>query len=90
MGKSSQQVQENKRLESALNHRPTNSMLVFEIWTHNPRTGAENHLQIKHEIDNGNNRYNVYLNGEKWRKPWSRTGFVTWLFEKIDSVIIGD
>ena len=87
MGKASQAAQARKRLEAALAYAPEDSYLVFEIHTHNPRTGAKNHLEIRHEFDNGNSRYNVYLNGDKWHKQWSRWGFCRWLFEKIDPVL---
>lgn len=88
MGKKSAESRAKERLENALNYRPINSMVVFDIWTNNPRSGAKHHLEIKHEIDNGNDRYNVYLDGERWKKPFSRWGFCRWLFCKIDSVII--
>jgi len=86
MGKRSQEVQENKRLSHAVNLRPTNSLLVFEVRTNNPRTGIQHHIEIRHEIQNGNDRYSVYLNGDRWRNSWSRTRFVSWLFRQIDSV----
>lgn len=86
MGKRSQEVQAENRLSNALNYRPINSTIIFEVWTHNPRNKAKHHLQIKHEVDNGNNKYNVYLDGVKWRKQFSRIGFCRWLFSKIDSV----
>lgn len=88
-GKQSQKAQENNRLESALNHEPIRSIesdLILEINTFNPRNGAENNLKIVHEVCNGNDRYSVYLNGDRWKKQFSRTGFCNWLFNKIDSV----
>lgn len=88
-GKQSQIVQENKRLTAALEHGPIRtieSYPVFEITTHNPRTGQRHLLEIKHELLNGTDRYNVYLDGVKWRNQFSRYGFVTWLFGKIESV----
>lgn len=88
-GKISQRNQENKRLERALKYGPVRSVesfFVLEIITRNPRTGRENHIELRHEIDNGNNRYNVYLNGERWRNQWSRTRFASWLFKQIESV----
>ena len=87
MGKASQKAQEQNRLANALNYRPPHSVLVFELNTHNPRTGAKNHIQIKHETGNGQGRYNVYLNGDRWKKSWSRWGFCRWLFGKIDHVM---
>jgi len=86
MGKASQAVQENNRLAHALKHRPVTSYLVFELDTHNPRTGQRHHSDIRHDIDNGNDRYAVYLDGERWRNGWSRTRFIDWLFRQIDSV----
>lgn len=91
-GKQSQVVQENERLVAALKYgpiRPIESYLVFEITTYNPRTGQRHLLQIKHEIMNGNNRYNVYLDGDRWRNQWSRYGFIIWMFDKIESVRSG-
>ena len=86
MGRAGQVVQENKRLAHALNYRPTTSYLVFEIATHNPRTGMMHHIEIRHDMDNGNDRYAVYLDGERWRNGWSRTRFASWIFRQIDSV----
>ena len=86
-GKRSQQVQAENRLSNALNYRSTNSLIIFEIWTYNPLNKNKHHIQIKHEINNGNNRYNVYLDNVKWHKQWSRLGFCRWLFLKIDSVV---
>ena len=83
--------QRNERLAVAMSLppiRPVDSRLVFELATHNPRTGHLHHLEIKHEMENGNNRFNVYLDGACWRNQWSRSGFVTWLFEQIDRVIV--
>ena len=80
-------VAKTERLGNALNYKPITSIVVFEINTHNPRTGAKHNLVIRHEINNGNNRFNVYLDGVKWQKQFSRFGFCRWLFKKIDSVI---
>lgn len=88
-GKKSQAIQATKRLTAALNYGPVRTLesyLVFEITTHNPRTGQRHLLQIKHEIMNGNNWYNVYLDGDRWRNQWGRYGFICWLFDKIESV----
>lgn len=87
MGRASQRAQAKSRLSNALNYRPTTSYLVFEINTSNPRNGIKHHIEIRHEIDNGNNRYNVYLDGKRWQKQWSRFGFCRWLFGKIDRVV---
>lgn len=86
MGKRSQEVQRNHRLEHLTDLRPTTSFLVFELRTNNPTTGIQHHIEIRHEIDNGTNRYNIYLNGERWRNGWSRTRFVKWIYTQIDSV----
>jgi hypothetical protein len=86
MGRASQAAQENDRLAYALSYRPTTSYLVFELDTHNPRTGQRHHIEIRHEMSTGNNRYAVYLDGERWRNGWSRTRFIGWLFRQIDSV----
>ena len=86
-GKASQRTQAQDRLANAVAYEP-HSYLVFEIFTKNPRNGIENHIQIKHEAYNGSNRYNVYLNGERWRNSWSRSRFANWLFNQIDSVMI--
>lgn len=89
-GKCSQEVQENNRLASALAYgpvRPIEPFLVFEIRTHNPNTGIEHLMEIKSDPGDGNNRYHVYLDGVRWAKPWSRTGFCRWLFNKIDPVL---
>lgn len=85
-GKAGILAQKNKRLEHALEYKPQDSYLVFELHTHNPRTGAKNHLEIRHEEGNGPSRYTVYLNGDRWHKPFSRWGFCRWLFEKIECV----
>lgn len=87
MGKASQVVQENNRLAHALNYRPPHDYLVFEMDTHNPRTGQRHHIEIRHETGNGNDRYAVYLDGERWRNGWSRTRFVSWIFRQIDAVM---
>lgn len=86
MGKRSQEVQENKRLSAAIGYQPLTSYLVLEMDTHNPRTGTKHHIELRHDPGNGNDRYNVYLDGEKWRNNWSRTRFTNWLFGQIDSV----
>ena len=86
-GKESQRVQLNTRLSAALDHRSIKSCLVFEIDTHNPRTGQRHQLEIRHDPGNGNNRYSLYIDGVRTRKQWSRTGFTEWLFGKIDSVV---
>jgi len=88
-GINSQKVQENKRLSGALDYRPMHSYIVFEITTHNPRSGVRHHIVIKNEYNNGSNRYNVYLDGDKWREHWSRWGFCRWLFRQIDPVFVG-
>lgn len=84
-GKIGQRIKAENRLANALEYEP-HSYLVFELYTHNPRSGTRHHIEIKHEIDNGNERYNIYLNGEKWRNSWSKTRFADWLFKQIDSV----
>jgi hypothetical protein len=86
-GKIGQSVQENNRLSAALDHRPIEGFMIFEIETHNPRTGQRQNLEIRHDPGNGNNRYYLYINGERSRKQWSRTGFTKWLFKNIDQVI---
>ncbi len=88
MGKASQRVQAESRLKHALDYTPPTTYVVFEINTSNPRNGIKHHIKIVHEIHNGNNRFNVYLNGEKWGKQWSRLGFCRWLFRQIDAVVI--
>jgi len=88
-GKASQVVQHNTRLARALEYGPLRaieSYLVFELRTHNPRTGQRHLIEIRHELDNGNDRYNVYLDGDKLRNQWSRSWFAAWLFSKIESV----
>lgn len=90
MGLVSAVARDNARLQSALKYgpiRPVESYRVFEIGTHNPRTGQRHLLEICHDVGDGDNRYSVYLDGIKWRKPWSRYGFCRWLFGKIDPVI---
>lgn len=88
-GLASQKKQRNSRLEAALSYgpiRPTESYLVFEIGTHNPKTDVYHFMEIRHEMLNGNDRYSVYLDGVRWHKQFSRWGFCKWLFGKIDSV----
>jgi len=86
-GLRSAEAQRNKRLSSALEAYRPRDYLVYEIATFNAREGHTNYLEIWHEAYGGNNRYAVYLNGEKWRNGWSRTRFCQFLFEQIDSVI---
>lgn len=91
-GKRSQDVQTNSLLAAAMAYgsiRAIESYLVFEIRTRNPRTGVEHLIEIKNDPGDGNNRYHAYLDGARWAKPWSRTGFCRWLFTKIDSVVVG-
>ncbi len=87
-GKIGQQIKAEERLANAVAYEP-HSYLVFELHTNNPRTGIKNHIQIKHESDNGKDRYNIYLNGDRWRNSWSRHRFTNWLFNQIDSVMEG-
>ena len=88
MGRAGQAAQENNRLAHALSPRPTASYLVFEMDTHNPRTGQRHHIEIRYDMGNGNDRYAIYLNGERWRNGWSRTRFAAWLFRQVDSVLV--
>ena len=79
----------NTRLQAALEYGPNRSIesyLVFEIRTFNPRTKQRHLLEIRHDPGDGNDRYSVYLDGDRWHKPWSRWGFCRWLFKQIDSV----
>ncbi len=88
-GKLSQAARRNERLASALEFepaRPAESFLVFELATRNPRTEVTHYLEIRHEVDDGTDRFNVYLDGDKWRNGWSRSRFCGWLFKQIDSV----
>jgi hypothetical protein len=86
-GIASQRASQNKRLAHAVDCRPTESYLVLEIGVHNPRTGIYNYMEIRHEMKDGNNRNTVYLNGVRWNKAFSRSGFCRWLFNKIDPVL---
>lgn len=88
-GKNSQRVQDNRRLQSALEFgliRPIESIFLYEINTKNPRTGQCHHIELRHDVGNGSGKFNVYLDGEMWRAGWSKTRFVSWLFAKIDVV----
>lgn len=89
-GKNSQIVQDNNRLQAAIEFgpiRPIESIFLYEINTRNPRTGQEHHFELHHDVGNGSGKFNVYLDGEKWRTGWSKTKFTKWLFSKIDSVV---
>lgn len=82
-------TQENNRLQHALEFgptRPIESYYVFGIATYNPSTGIAHIFEIRHDVGNGTNRYNIYLDGELWKINFSRWWFVNWLFERIESV----
>lgn len=90
-GRRSQANQQNYRLQAALECGPIRSIEgrdMLYVLTYNPRTETEHFKKIRHEIDNGNDRYNVYLDKQKWRNGWSKTRFVKWFFEQIEKVRI--
>lgn len=89
MGRESQRVQAECRLAAALEFgaiRPIESTLIFEVHTFNPLSGQRHLLELKHELRNGNDRYNLYIDGKRQRNQWNRSGFVNWMFRKIESV----
>lgn len=89
MGLKSQENRFNDRLQAALDFsqiRPIESYLVYEIIGINPRTGRMVCLELCHDVDNGVNRYNLYMDGKKIGRQWSRWGFCQWLFDMIDCV----
>ena len=88
-GLRSAEVQRNDRLFAALNYipiRPVESTLIFEVRTYNPISGQRNLLELKHELRNGTNRFSLYIDGNRQRNQWSRSGFVVWMFNKIELV----
>ena len=88
-GKRSADVQREGRLDAALNFKPIRSVtstLIFEVRTLNPITGLRHVLELKHEARNGNDRYNLYIDGKCQRNQWSRWGFVVLMFNKIEKV----
>ena len=88
-GIASQGKTRNERLQAALDFGPIRSIEpvhIQEVYTRNPRTGVEHHIDIWHEPGNGNDRYTVYFDGGRWHRPWSRTALIDWLFPKIDPV----
>ena len=88
-GRRSQEVRRDTRLAAALEFgtaRSIESFLVFELATRNPQSGILHYLEIRHEIGNGNDRFAVYLDGDRWRNGWSRSRFCVWLFKQIESV----
>lgn len=80
-------VQRDARLAAALDRCAPTDYMVFELATCNPRTGLVHYLEIYHEAYGGNNRYAVYLDGDRWRNGWSRSRFCSWIFNQIDSVV---
>ncbi len=87
-GKRSAEVRRDGRLAAALAYdaEVVRSFLVFEVRTFNPCSGQRHLLELKHELRNGNDRFNLYIDGTRQRNQWSRTGFVDWMFRKIESV----
>ena len=88
-GRRSGEVQRVDRLAAALNFapvRPVEDVLVFEVRTFNPFSGQRHLLELKHGVRNGNDRFDLWIDGTRQRNQWSRWGFVHWMFRKIDSV----
>jgi hypothetical protein len=91
-GKESQAVRRNERLAAALEYgaaRSVESTLIFEVRTFNPLSGQRHLLELKHELRNGADRFYLYIDGKRQRNQWSRSGFVCWMFNKIESVRVG-
>ena len=89
-GIESQRRPEIGRLSNALKFGPARSVettLLFVVNTYNPITEQRNHIEIKHEINNGSGKVNVYLNNEKWRNGWSATRFAKWICGQIGKVL---
>lgn len=88
-GLASQEKQANDRLQAAIDFgpiRPIKSYLVHEFISINPRTGIMVYLELLHEFRNGTDRYNLYADGKKIGRQWSRWGFAQWVFGKVDPV----
>ena len=88
-GRASQDVQFNNRLAHIVGLdpiRPIKGHKMLTITTENHITGVKHTLVLSHDPGNGTNRFNTYLNGDRWRNGWSRWRFVNWMFRQIDSV----
>jgi len=85
----SQKAKENERLIQALESGPArilSRVLVGELAWHNAFSGQRTLFELYHELDDGNGKFTVYVNGERWRNGWSRSRFAEWLAGKIESV----
>lgn len=85
----SQEGRAKSRLDAALEFgpvRPVGSVLIGELAWHNVFSGQRTLLELWKEMDGSGFRFAVYVDGERWRNGWSRSGFVRWLMEKIDRV----
>ena len=91
-GKLSQAARRNERLAAALEFGPVRAVektLLFELATWNPIRQQGHYLELWHELRDGNGKFCVYLDGERWRNGWSVTRFATWLTGQIDRVRVG-
>ena len=85
----SQSSKKNDRLAAALEFGPRRSIhrtLVGELAWHNASTGQRTLFELFHELDSGEGKFSVYVNGERWRNGWSPTRFCRWLSRKIDRI----
>ena len=88
-GRRSAEVGRNDRLAAALRFapvRPVDDVLIFEVRTFNPFSGQRHLLELKHGLRNGKDRFDLWIDGKRQRNQWSRCGFVSWMFRKIESV----
>jgi hypothetical protein len=85
----SQQARRNERLAAALLYepaRPIERVLLFELATWNPIRGQGHYLELWHEVDTGEGKFAVYLDGRRWRNGWSVSRFAGWMARQIDRV----
>lgn len=85
MARRSNEVQADARLAAALDCAPRSRTLVFELATWNPLRNRGHYLELWH--DAGNGRFEVWLDGERWRNGWSRSRFGRWLAGQVDHVL---
>lgn len=85
----SQNAKARERLAKALEFGPARSLqriLVGEVAWHNALSGQRTLFELYHELDDGNGKFTVYVNGERWRNGWSASRFSRWMAGKIDRV----
>ena len=88
-GRLSQAARRNERLAMALEYeppRPVERILLFELATWNPIRQQGHYLELWHELESGEGKFLVYLDGERWRNGWSVSRFSRWLAVQVDRI----